>query len=69
MPHAIDFDPGPVISVDGGGVGFVGLEFHGVGKVRGSAIKGQALKTAPERLKKCGQIIGFPSSTLPLEAL
>jgi hypothetical protein len=69
MPHAIDFDPGPVVSVDGGCVGFVGLEFHEMEKVMGGAIKGQALKTAPKRPRKCGQIIGFPASTLPLEAL
>ena len=49
MPHPIDFDPSPVVSIDGWGIGFVGLEFHGVVKVRVSAIKGQALKTAPVR--------------------
>jgi hypothetical protein len=37
--------------------------------VETNAIRGQALKTAPEGRRKCGQIIGFPSSTLPLEAL
>jgi len=69
MSHAIDLDPGPVISVDGRGIGFVGLEFHGTAKMESSAIRGQALKTVHEGRAKCGQIIGFPSSTLPLEAL
>ncbi len=69
MSHTIDFDPGPVIGVDGRCVGFVRLKFHGVPKVWDSVIRGRALDSAPERGEKCGQIIGFPSSTLPLEAL
>jgi hypothetical protein len=69
MPHAVDFDPSPVISVDGRRIGFVGLEFHEVAKDGGSAIRDQALETALDGRKKCGQIIGFPSSTPPLEAL
>ena len=32
VPHPVDFDPGPAISVDGWGIGFVGLKFHGVAK-------------------------------------
>jgi len=39
MPHAVDFNPSPVISVDGRRIGFVGLEFHGVAKVGGAQLE------------------------------
>jgi phosphopantothenate synthetase len=39
MPHAVDFYPCPVVSVDGRGIGFVGLEFHGLAKVGGAQLE------------------------------
>jgi hypothetical protein len=52
-----------------GALDLSGWSFMGRQKWGKAQLEVKLWKTALEGHKKCGQIIGFPSSTLPLEAL